>query len=258
MHVRPSIAGWRPCRLCSLSCTCSVRFPHNPVNPLRYQRSTRHRSQSLYRKQPERLPDIISDDALRTFFATLSTWRDRTLMLLMWVSCLRISEAVAIHFAHIECSRRSIYLPVCKGNHPRTVYMDQLTFTALNRYLDEERQDRFPDQPVVFVALKGRARGQPLSVNALQKLIAYHAAACKLPDLHAHRLRHTGITQLIQQGMTEPAVRNFVGHHHPASLEPYLHLADTYVETEFRRVQHTLEMTQLLQTATAADTGGTQ
>jgi len=233
------------------------RFPQNPVNPLRYERSTRHRTQSLYRKQPERVPDIISDHALRTFFTALPTWRDRTLMLLMWVSCLRISEVVAIRFAHIECSRRSIYLPVCKGNHSRTVYMDQLTFTALNRYLDEERQDRFPDQPAVFVALKGRARGQPLSVNALQKLIAYHAAACKLPDLHAHRLRHTGITQLIQQGMPEPAVRTFVGHHHPGSLEPYLHLADTYVETEFRRAQHTLEMTQLLQTAAAADTGGT-
>jgi site-specific recombinase XerD len=233
-----------------------VRFPHNPVSPLRYQHSTRRRSQSLYRKQPERLLDIIPADALRTFFATLPTWRDRTLMLLMWLSCLRISEAVAIHFEHIECSRRSIYLPVCKGNHPRTVYMDQLTFAALNRYLDEERQDRFPDQPAVFVALKGRARGQPLSVNALQKLIAYHAAACKLPDLHAHRLRHTGITQLIQQGMTEPAVRDFVGHHHPASLLPYLHLADSYVETEFRRAQQALEITQLLKTSEPADRGG--
>ena len=29
-------------------------------------------------------------------------------MLLMWISCLRISEAVAIRFEDIECSRRSI------------------------------------------------------------------------------------------------------------------------------------------------------
>jgi len=223
-----------------------LRFPHNPVNPLRHQRSRQRCSQSLYRKQPERLPDIIAEDALHTFFATLPTWRDRTLVLLMWLSCLRISEAVAIEFQHIECSRRSIYLPVCKGDHPRTVYMDELTFAALNRYLDHERRDRFPHQSAVFVGFKGRACGQPLSANAVQKLIAYYAAACQLPHIHAHRFRHTGITQLVQHGMAESAVRALVGHHHPSSLLPYLHLADTYVETEFAQAQTGLELANLL------------
>ncbi len=218
-----------------------VRFPHNPVNPLRQERITRQRSQSLYRKQPARIPDSIADGDLHTFLTALPTWRDRTLVLLMWLSCLRISEAVAIRFEDIECSRRSITLPVCKGGRPRIVYMEPRTFAALNRYLDEERRDLFPDQPAVFIAFKGRARGQPLSINALQKLIAYYAAACHLPAIHAHRFRHTGITQLVQHGMAEPAVRKFVGHHHPASLLPYLHLADTYVETEFAHAQAGLD-----------------
>jgi integrase/recombinase XerC len=223
-----------------------LQFPLNPVNPLRYARATRQPSQSLYRKQPERMPDIIPQDGLRTFFSTLPTWRDRTLVLLMWVSCLRISEVVAIHFEHIECSRHSIYLPVCKGGHPRTVYMDQTTFAALNRYLDEERRQLFPDQSAVFVAFKGRARGHPLSVNAMQKLITYYATACQLPDIHAHRFRHTGITQLLQHGMAEPAIRALVGHHHPASLLPYLHLADTYVAAEFDQAQAGLQVADLL------------
>lgn len=223
-----------------------VRFPQNPVNPLRQERTTRQRSQSLYRKQPVRVPDIIADTDLRTFMAALPTWRDRTLVLLMWLSCLRISEAVAIRFEDIECSRRSITLPVCKGGRPRTVYMDHLTFAALKHYLDEERKDLFPDQPAVFIALKGCARGQPLSVNAVQKLIAYYATACQLSDVHAHRFRHTGITQLVQHGMAEPAVRKFVGHHHPASLLPYLHLSDTYVEAEFAQAQAGLDLGNVL------------
>ena len=40
-----------------------VRFPHNPVNPLRQERALRQRSQSLYRKQPVRVPDLIADVA---------------------------------------------------------------------------------------------------------------------------------------------------------------------------------------------------
>jgi site-specific recombinase XerD len=219
------------------------RFPHNPVYPFQRSRHERRRRSSLYRKQPERIPDVLATEQLQTLFSSVHTWRDRTLMLLMWVSCLRISEALAITFDDIECSNHSIYIRASKGGHPRTVYMDALTLEALNRYLDHERRDLVPQEPHIFVALKGRARGQPLSTNSVQKLLAYHAQRRHLDTFHAHLLRHTGITQLIQAGMSEPAVRKLVGHRHPASLEPYLHLNDAFVAEEFATAQQGLDLT---------------
>lgn len=219
------------------------RFPHNPVYPFHRSRHERRRRASLYRKQPQRIPDVLATEQLQTLFGAIHTWRDRTLMLLMWVSCLRISEALAIEFDDIECSDHSIHIRAGKGNHPRTVYMDALTLEALNRYLDHERGNLAPQEPHVFVALKGRVRGQPLSVNSLQKLLVYHAKRGHLDRFHAHLLRHTGITQLIQAGMSEPAVRKLVGHRHPASLEPYLHLNDAFVAEEFATAQQGLDMT---------------
>src|SRR2546430_750576 len=82
-----------------------------------------------------------------------------------WISCLRISEAVAIRFQDIECSHRSIHIANGKGSQPRTVYMDRFTFAALNKYLDEERRDLFPEVDEIFVAFKGVARGRPLTEN---------------------------------------------------------------------------------------------
>ncbi|MEZ4614407.1 MAG: site-specific integrase [Caldilineaceae bacterium] len=224
------------------------RFPLNPIypRPLKYQRY--QSKQSLYRRQAQRVPDILSEDELQTFFAALPSWRDRTLVLLMWVSCLRIGEAVAVRFQDIECSRRSIHIPVAKWGNVRTVFMDPTTFAALNRYLDEERKDLFPEVDQLFVAFKGKARGRPLSVNAVQKMLKYHAARCDLPHIHAHLFRHTGITQLIQQGMTEPVVRQFVGHRSPDSLLPYLHLTDDFVENEFENAQSGLDLTGWLGT----------
>jgi site-specific recombinase XerD len=219
-----------------------LRFPLNPVNPLRYLRSSRHRSQSLYRKQPQRLPDLVATEQLQTLFGAVRTWRDRTLILLMWVSCLRISEALSIQFDDIECSNRSIHIRHGKGSQPRTVYIDALTLEALSRYLDHERRTLAPDEPHIFVALKGRARGKPLSVNSLQKLLVYHAERGHLHAFHAHLLRHTGITQLVQQGMPEPAVRALVGHRHPASLLPYLHLHDQFVADAFAAAQHGFDL----------------
>ena len=79
------------------------RFAHNPVHP--HTGRSQH-SPSLYRRQAKRLPETLTPNELRRFFQALPTWRDRTLMLLMWISCLRISEAVAIRFEDIECSRQ--------------------------------------------------------------------------------------------------------------------------------------------------------
>lgn len=225
------------------------RFSRNFVQPLArgLRQGARGYRSSLYRRQPARVPDVVGPEELRRLFAALPTWRDRTLVLLLWVSCLRISEAVSIRFADIECSRRSIRIgAAAKGGRPRTVYMDALTFRALGRYLDGERRDQFPAVDEIFVAFGGPGRGRPLTANALQHLLAYHARKCGIAGLHAHRFRHTGITQLVRQGMAEPAVRALVGHRRPESLLPYLHLTDADVEAAFARAQAGLGLVGVL------------
>jgi len=108
-----------------------LRFPHNPVTPVQRSQHTRRRSPSLYRRQPDRVPDVIAEQDLRTFFAVLPSWRDRSLILLMWISCLRISEAVCLRFADLECSHRCLQIHHGKGGLSRRVYMDRYTFAAL-------------------------------------------------------------------------------------------------------------------------------
>jgi site-specific recombinase XerD len=218
-------------------------FPHNPVAPFQHHRHSRRRRHNLYRKQPDRIPNIVPEQELQTFFQALPTWRDRTLILLMWISCLRISEAVSMCFGDIECSNRSIRIRYGKGNLERTVYMDRYTFASLHKYLDEERRDLFPETDEVFVAFKGIARGRPLSVNALQHAIEYYAQHCGL-SLHAHLFRHTGISQLVVQGMPEAAIGQLVGHRNVNSLLPSLHLGNTYVASEFDKVQEVFSVSE--------------
>lgn len=222
------------------------RFPRNPICPYLHRREWRQRSQSLYRRQAQRIPDVLSQDALHTFFAALPSWRDRTLVLLMWISCLRVSEAVAIRFQDIECSRRSILISAAKGNKTRMVFMNPPTFASLNHYLDEERAELFPDVDHVFVAFKGVARGKPLTTNAVQKMIYYYAEKCHLSHIHAHLFRHTGITQLVEEAMPEPAIREMVGHRRPESLTPYLHLSDESVQKEFEKAQMVFDPSEWL------------
>jgi len=224
-----------------------TREVRNPVHPGRGKKNHYPRSASLYRREAQRLPALIPDHDLQAFFEALPTWRDRTLVLLMWVSCLRVSEAVSLQFENIDVGRRSLQITQAKGNHPRVAFMDRYTLTALHRYLDDERRDLFPKVPEVFVAFKGPARGRPLSVNAVQKMVRYYGEQCELAGLHPHAFRHVGITQLVQQKVPEAVVRQLVGHRRPESLLPYLHLGDDFVAAEFERAQASLDLLGRLQ-----------
>jgi integrase/recombinase XerC len=107
------------------------QFRQNPIQPQPHQPGAHMRRLTLSRRQPKRIPSPLTDEALRTFFEALPTWRDKALMLLMWVSCLRVSEVVALQFDDIECSRRRIRVRRAKGNRPRMVFMDTVTFEVL-------------------------------------------------------------------------------------------------------------------------------
>jgi site-specific recombinase XerD len=230
-----------------------ARFPENPVSP-----RMKKASKKLYKRNPRRVPDVLPEDELRALFGALPTWRDRTLLLLQWVSCLRISEVVAIRFEDVECSHKRIHIRASKNHEARTVYMNDETFTALNHYLDHERAaleraGAAVDEEAIFLAFRGPTRGRQLSVNAIQKLLVYYAAKCALPHVHAHLLRHTGITQLLEAGMAEATVRALVGHKRPESLQPYTHLHDTFVEAEFRRSEAALTTERWITDLTATD-----
>lgn len=107
--------------------------PQNFVQPLR-RGGKSDRRLNLYRKRPQRIPNMVSEDKLRASYEAMLTWRNRALVMLRWISCLRIAETVAIRFQDIECSRPTVEIPEGKGNQRRTAYMDRLTFAALNGY----------------------------------------------------------------------------------------------------------------------------
>jgi len=212
----------------------------NPIYPRMNLSKNQQRNLGLYRRQGQRIPTIFNEDEIFSFLNSLRTWRDRSIVMLMWICCLRVSEVVAICFDDLECSHRRIHIPVSKNHNARMVFMDTDTFSVLNRYLDEERQFQFPNIEQVFVGFRGKAKGKPLSANAVQKMVKYYGNKCGILDVHAHRFRHTGITRLVQQGMPEPVVRKFVGHSSPESLTPYLHLSDDYIAKEFDKAHEAL------------------
>lgn len=101
-------------------------------------------------------------------------------------------------------------------------------------YLDGERPGE-PNPERVFVVLKGRRRGSPLTPAGLDQVVDGARARAGIPHLTCHQLRHTCMTRLREAGMPLEAVQAQAGHRSIESTRIYLHLAGSWVSDEYAK-----------------------
>jgi integrase/recombinase XerD len=156
-----------------------------------------------------------------------ATWigrRDRVLLLVAVQTGLRVSELVALRRqdvalgcgAHVRC--------LGKGRKFRcTPLRRDDVAPALAAWLRERPPD--PDAPVF-----SSSRGGPLSDDAVERLVAKHAAAAQrqCPSLACkhvtpHVLRHSAAMALLWRGVDHATIALWLGHESPATTQIYLH-----------------------------------
>ena len=93
----------------------------------------------------------------------------------------------------------------------------------------------------LFVALKGRRRGEPLSAAGLDEILDGARARAGLNKATCHQLRHTCFTRLREAGMKLEAIQAQAGHASIDSTRIYLHLANDWLEKEYLRAAEAIE-----------------
>ena len=135
----------------------------------------------------ERGKDFLSDAELGALLAAAKAGRhgirDYLLMLTMFRHGLRVSEATGLRRDEVDLDRARLWVRRLKNGlaveHP--IAGDELR--AMKRYL-ALRTDALP---WLFLS----ERGQPLTRQSVNDLIAAAAERAQLPPVHPHRLRHS-------------------------------------------------------------------
>lgn len=83
--------------------------------------------------------------------------------------------------------------------------------------------------------LKGRARGQPMSVAGLRSLFRHHRVRSRILHANPHRLRHTFGADMVRAGMSLPALQHLMGHSQIQTTMLYVQLAPQDVWCEYAR-----------------------
>ena len=183
---------------------------------------------------PQTLPRPLDSEEVTRFLGSLRTQRDKAMVLLMLFGGLRKSEVLGLTLKDVDFGQRTVLITDGKGGHQRVAAVSEAVLKALLQYLNEERLPS--SSPRLFLVLKGRRKGQPLSTAALDTIIEYHREKADTPGVECHRLRHTCLTRLRQAGMSLEALQAQAGHKSMTSTGIYLHLCPREFQKEYLRM----------------------
>lgn len=214
----------------------------NPVPrglPTRRERSRPGQGVPLTRRT-RRLPQILTPAEVDQLTAALRTHRDRAMVAAMVFGGLRRCEVLGLRLEDLRVAERRVFIAEGKGGHQRLVPVSSRFFAAVVAYLDTERPAD-ADTDRVFVVLKGPNRGKPLSAKGLDEVLTGARRRAGLTHATCHELRHTCLTRLREAGMALEAVQAQAGHASIESTRIYLHLADDWLASQYRKAAEVLD-----------------
>lgn len=201
-------------------------------SPLGYGRPHQAIARGLRLKEDRRVIVPLTTEEVAKFWGTFRTYRDLGLVGLMLLDGLRSCEVLGLQLADVQLSEGQMRVHG-KGNKQRLVPLPSEISEVLWNYLRLERPTT--NSPVLFVSLKGRQRGQPMTTAGLRSLFRHHRVLSQVRHANPHRARHTFGADMVRAGMSLPALQQLMGHSQIATTMLYVNLAPQDVWNEYAR-----------------------
>ncbi len=187
-------------------------------------------------KLPEVLPKAIPDEDLHQILATITTVRDRALILLLLHTGMRIGELLKVKMADIIFPENKILLPLGEKNlHGRVVYYSSAAEQALNKWL----AIRKPDSDYLFYGYRGGELSYVIAWTIMKK--AVQTAGLEQRGYSLHSLRHTFATNMLNAGLRLEVLQKLLGHLTIDITLQYARLSDISREDEYFKAMTVIE-----------------
>jgi integrase/recombinase XerD len=169
--------------------------------------------------RPERrLPVVLSFEEVRRFFAAITSFKYRMILMTAYSAGLRISEVVHLQVSDIDSQRMVIRVRQGKRKKDRYTILSPVLLQMLRHWWVAAR-------PTSYL-FPGRSPDQPSRVTSIQN-------ACKEAQQKAgidkrvtpHTLRHSFATHLLEAGTDLRVIQELLGHSSPRTTAMYTHVS---------------------------------
>lgn len=179
-------------------------------------------------KMPKKLPKYLTDAEVRQVIDKIKSFRNKTIVMLLYSSGIRISELWSLNRDTIDFETKKMRV-TGKGNKERTCFINNETKEMLLKYL-ESRTD---NNQALFVTRDGKRLGR----REIQKFVrkAGLDAGLKKP-VTPHKMRHSFGSRMVQNGAPIQVVQQCLGHNDIATTQIYSFLNDENILNGYKAV----------------------
>ncbi|GIV73564.1 tyrosine-type recombinase/integrase [Caldilinea sp.] len=197
---------------------------------------------------PKKAVEHVTVEEFRQLYDSIAgdhwtDWRDRTLLLILFWSGLRVSEAIRLSPHHIDTRSNLILVERGKGGKARQVPCVPALGRVLVRYL--YARPPYPG-PELFVSNDGASgvRG-PLSVEGVRQMLRRRCKTANLRYMNPHAFRHGFAMALLNAGMDLSAISAAMGHSsEQVTSAIYARWITTGLSREYEEARKRIEMEQ--------------
>jgi site-specific recombinase XerD len=184
---------------------------------------------------------------MRTISDSADGHRLRALIVLLWRTGLRISEALALQESDLDSSRGAVLVRRGKGGKRREVGMDRWAWEQLDPWLEIRRG--LPSGAVLCV-IHGPTVGRRWEASAARKQLHHAAIAAGVRRRFApHQLRHAHAVEMAHEGVPLVVIQRQLGHANLGITSVYVQGIDSseIISTVHGRPSPTISATAGLQ-----------
>lgn len=198
-------------------------------------------------KVPKTRPKTLEKEQVEKLIDNCSNIRDKFLIKLLWVTGVRIGEALALWLEDFEIDAQKIHI-VDRGeldnkaeiktvHSPRVIDVSVELINDFMEYVAECHTDEV-DTNHVFIKLDGLNKYQPLDHNAVNSLFRRLKEKTGIKFVSPHKLRHTHFTLLNEAGWTPEKMMKRGGWSDVQTvINKYVHPSDKEMRKEWDKTE---------------------
>ena len=201
-------------------------------------------------KREKKLPTFLSVEEVLQFLNAplkeedkLISLRDYTILMLLYVSGIRVSELVDLEQEDVDLLWSRMEIKKGKGMRGRFTPINHKTSQAIKNYLIERKSK----EKRIFLSKNGK----PLSVRDIQRIVDKYIQKVGIQKkISPHSLRHSFATHLLDRGADLKDVQELLGHRSIATTQIYTHISTAKMKQEYNKT-HLFDVTLQPDTAIA-------
>lgn len=186
-------------------------------------------------KKGKKLPVVLDKTEVDTIFSVTKNLKHKAILMLIYSSGLRVSEAAHLQITDIDSKRMLLQVRQAKGGKDRYTILSNVALEVLRQYYREYRPKEW--------LFHGESSDKPISERSIQKIFdkAKNLAGITKPAT-THTLRHSFATHLLEAGTDLHHIQLLLGHRSPKTTTIYLHVS----RKDLRRIVSPLDINPIL------------